>query len=876
MRESVPVCLLAIALGLGGLSAASAAPLAQLHTPADWKAWRAEGDWKWNGEWIGGEGTGSWRYAEVGGPEWKDYQVDFQLRLGTPSDRREPKWEGGWYFAAYRNNENIAGYEAGLAFRKQGREMYRLMFSLPWQEVMLWSSRGGFLAVVPCALETGRTYEVRVLVQGPRVKVALDRRTLFEHWDRTGMLASGGVALGLHEGAAAFSQVEITAAPPLAGPVPPQVPDLHFRDWKGARWAWDGTEPICRAGNDAYGHEVKLVPGYRPQVQTWWFWLNYGEEAFNANKLQDFQVWEEGNRLRFVVICTDNQDKTWLTSRAEVTITYDPAKNTYVHDVVSTLVIPEGHSLRLNHPIEFTDPLVHGHVGSASPNDSWETPHPWSVYKHVSGKLYKHPHNHVTWYPGFGEPAWREAKGNYLDPQGGFWAVVGDPIANPVWSLQGSSVPGSEFYTELCGWAFDVHMRWYPVKSGETLAPGTYTVNWRLTSVDGKQADEWLAQADFCAPGDLNKELLLYTAGIGNVERFGKVVKWASPFYEYPWGDASLLDKTVGHGDNTSLRLDGPQEAGAAVGGSVFSDPVLPDTSYEVSAWVKTKDVQGEGPGLMFGGQFYFPLITGTTDWQKIGFVCRPNEPLHTVPFRVLNSGSGSVWFDDFMIRPLKEGETPVAPIAAAPQPIAAPDALPDQTVLWNTQSEAKDVGRTLLDLSKHGNHARLMAPAAVVDDERKRVWEFDGEKGYATTSNAFAFSPPQTFAIWVKPGQLVNDWNMIATGGAWNRAWQLFLYYKEAPYSVDFRPWGRRLFVDNIVPRDQWTHLAVTDDGKTITLYVNGAAVKAEPLGGTTGRRSPGPWSWGPGYTTACPETPLPAVWATVDTGPRPCRRRK
>jgi len=84
-----------------------------------------------------------------------------------------------------------------------------------------------------------------------------------------------------------------------------------------------------------------------------------------------------------------------------------------------------------------------------------------------------------------------------------------------------------------------------PIKGGGTLSPGTYTVKWRLTSV-GRSRATWLQEATFSPPGDLDKTLLLYTAGIGEPEKFNKVVKWASPFGEYPWGDGKLQDTTVG------------------------------------------------------------------------------------------------------------------------------------------------------------------------------------------------------------------------------------------------------------------------------------------------------------------------------------------
>ena len=91
---------------------------------------------------------------------------------------------------------------------------------------------------------------------------------------------------------------------------------------------------------------------------------------------------------------------------------------------------------------------------------------------------------------------------------------------------------------------------------------------------------------------------------------------------------------------------------------------------------------------------------------------------------------------------------------------------------------------------------------------------ELNGNEGYVA-GGAFDFKPPQTLAIWVKPGQLTNEWNMVATGGVWNRAWMLFLYYKQAPYSVDFRPWGKRMFVDAAVPQDKWSYLAIVNGEK-------------------------------------------------------------
>lgn len=823
------------------LLAAAAKPLATLTGANDWKAWKAAGAWTWNGAWVGGAGDNTWRYAECGDAKWADYRLDATLRIDTATPRRDPKWEaGGWIWAHYRNNAEIGGYEAGLTFRRQGKDFYRLMFSVPHQEVLLWSTRGGFLQVAPCKLEAGKPIQISVMVVRQEIMVSVDGNALMSYFDRAAPLLTGGVGLGLHEGAAAFSAVTVTpvTAPKASRALP--VADFRVREWKGERWIMDRREPIAMIGRDCKGHEVKTVPGYQPQYMMYWHWLNYGDETFYADKLKAVNVLEEGKQLRVEIISTD-KGKDWLTSRTAITLSYDAVKHCYVYDHVSDLTIADGHTLRVSHPLEFTDPCAQGHVGSASPKTvEWPTPHPWSVYKHVSGKLYKHPHNHNTWYPGFAKPAWQQAKGNYLANDGGFWALVGDPVANPVMTVQSTNVKDAEFYTELCGWAFDVHMRLYPGKPGatHTLQPGTYTVKWQLTSVDGKQGTAWLQEAGYCAAEDLEKQVLLYTGGIGHVEEFDTVAKWASPYYTYPLGDAALRDATVGHGDATSLKIVGPREAGAMVGGSVYSDPVQPDTVYELSAWVKTLDAKGEGPGMSFGGNTYHSRITGTNDWRQIKFVCKPNEPLHTVSFSLFNSGAGTVWFDDFQIRPLKKDEVP--PFWDVPPDNATRLVKPELRMAWNSTSDVKDPGRTLLDLSGRGNHLRLEGPATMSDDGG-RVLTLDGEKAYAT-GGSFECKPPQSFTVWVKPGQLTHDWNIITTGGAWNRAWMLFLYYKQSPYCIDFRPWGKRIFVESVAPKDAWTHIAITDDGKKIVIYVNGKSVKEDASTGNAWAALPGP----------------------------------
>jgi len=78
--------------------------------------------------------------------------------------------------------------------------------------------------------------------------------------------------------------------------------------------------------------------------------------------------------------------------------------------------------------------------------------------------------------------------------------------------------------------------------------------------------------------------------------------------------------------------------------------------------------------------------------------------------------------------------------------------------------------------------------------------------------------------------------------GGGWVWAAYRNNYYKQAPYSIDFRPRGKRMFVRGAVAKGVWTHLGVVDDGKTVKLYANGALAREEAIGGANWAAIAGP----------------------------------
>jgi hypothetical protein len=119
-------------------------------------------------------------------------------------------------------------------------------------------------------------------------------------------------------------------------------------------------------------------------------------------------------------------------------------------------------------------------------------------------------------------------------------------------------------------------------------------------------------------------------------------------------------DHAIGHGDRTSIRLDGGRpgkdRCEVVVGQSRSSEPIRFGI-YEISAWVKTAGVKGEGVSL--GLQLLHPEeppivrrlpMRGDTPWQPVRFAVY--LPERTAVRLILQlRGPGTAWFDDVEIK---------------------------------------------------------------------------------------------------------------------------------------------------------------------------------------------------------------------------------
>lgn len=777
----------------------------------------------------------SWTYSMEQPIPARNFAFDCWMRIDIPTTNDYPIQEGEAY-AIYENQEKLGGYESALVARKSGTsDRYRVMFSTKWQEILLWSSEGGILAVKPYNLEVGRTYRVLFVKQGPKITIGINHAAVLTIFDRTAPMNVDTLGVATKEGDTYFGPLRVWEVGPPES-TPDHQPNFSLKTWKGIPWGFDGHEPIFAIpGKNAFATEVKLVPGYKAQLDIPWYMQQWVDEPFRTDKISTMNVQAQGTQLIFTLTTKDDIWRRDLTNNTKITVSYVSATKAYQYDHESELIIPPGATLNVNYAIDVTDVLYNQIVPSASTHgQQWPITHDWSVYQQLDGNLYKEPINHFAWYPGYGTPQWWNALMNYMKPDNGSWVVMGDRIANPL--LQWRESPTrKEFSALMCWWGYDLHWNWFPGDgSPTTLSAGNYKINWRLTSISSADANAQFASSNFAFPGDLTSQWLVYTGGVGNLEKFDKTVLRASPFGEFIWGDSSFQDSAVGRGDGKSLRFDGPKFVQTTAGGSQFTEDFEAGTDYEISAWVKTENVAGEGPGFVFSGNPYYPGISGTHDWQQIGFVARPSDPLHTVEFSIHNSGSGRVWVDDFLIRPITAGNPVTPALNNLPKPLTSVGS-PSTSKLLEllTANAVSDPAKTILDSSGHGNHA-VRQNVSVITVAGHDLFHFPGaDSQILMRGHDSVYIPaPTSLIMWFKPGTGQNGWNTLASGGpAQYDRWRILLvktdeYYFNAQIA-------NLLIADNLnpVPENQWSQMIITQKDDQVSVYLNGQLVGSRPF---------------------------------------------
>lgn len=732
----------------------------------------------------------------------------------------EPRGPNGSEF--YGNDVATASfekrYEAGVVFRQSGGGYYRVGFSSRDQEVSLWRSDGGFLAVKPFPIKAGEDIPFQIDYSGPRIKVSVGGTEVIDCLDLRPLIAPGRIGFADFMSTVTFSKV--TLGKTLLNPARAEIPvDFSHRQWHGRDWFFNGLEPIACL-DDGLGLNCKIGACYRMIGLSPACWLQYRGPEWYANKQVKVDVRETGSQLKCMIEGKTPGEE--IVSHFLMTITYDKGARMYTYDFDSDFTVQKGKTWLNTYGLEFSDFIPYNVTGPSVTPGAWPCYYPWIVWRSKDGHLYKYPINHDDYYPVTGKRDETAA----LVPEGGFIGFFGEEI-NPVTRIVKSQF---DVIQGLCNWAHDMHLD-YPKPAKPMPEGSTYAIHFQLVGVDRAAGDTLIAQASF--PPDathLDWEYPVFQQGVNDFRK-GQVLAtphavqlWRKGSTEVPWYDEPVFwDRKTGFDDKGSIRIDGPFSVASPLGTSAFMPPFT-EKRYLISAMIKTENVKGSSPYIGFyGDSNKAPLerfqtgILGTHDWTRVGWFTEGLKGMGVGWLRLGLPGTGKVWFDKVEIRPLKDGEEVALPKWKQE---AEPAPMPDLLV-WLKMNDGEGAGA--LDYSHHGNSAELRGLKWVRDEERGMCVEGDGT-GMATIESKpeLDFNLPFSFSCWVKP----------STGGGNLFAKYMHIGFRlqnsSAPFRIGFDMNGKYNThqTEAKVPAGSWSFVVVTHDGKSVRIYLDGVKV--------------------------------------------------
>ena len=733
----------------------------------------------------------------------------------------------GWCGKSAGTDEFLPGYEAGIVFRKKGKDYYRVCFSTFYKEIGIWRYNGGWLAVKEYPLEKDKEYNFKIDFSGSRIKINIEGKDLIDIYDSRPFISRGRIGLSCKQSSVVFKKFNHSNTN-IDSREKEINPSFSYKKWHNQDWIFNNLEPVCRLERkDANLYQIKLAPCFRPIGMFPLCWLQYLGPEWYANKLKKFEILEEGEKIKFLVQGLTPKEE--ILSDYLVTISCDKENKTYIYDIDASFQVCEGKTWQNAYGIEFYNFLPYNVVKASvelPENEKWENYYGWIIWKAKDGKIYRHPINHNGFYPGYGE------KREFLTvaTTDGFLGFFNEEI-NPVFKVVRAQ---EEIVHALCAWSHDIHINYNRPK--EPLTSGTkYFINYQLTGMPKEKGEEILRNSSFPPDArDLDLEYPYYKKGVNDFRDGVKIAcphqvmlwrkgKNSSVWYESP----DFWDKNIGYDDKFSIRIDGPYEVRGPIGPSWFGEN-YGEKRYLISACVKTEGVKGKGPYIGFEcghlkekRDCLFTFITGTKNWTKVGFITDKLTGLIQGDLILGLDGTGNCWFDNVEIKELKEGEEVKLPDwekAKFPEPLKNP-------IVWLKFNEGE--GKGVFDCSYNSNSAEIRNLSWVKEGEKGTCLEFKGDGILTVKDNEkLNFKSGFTFYFVIYPEEEFKDY-----GAQILRKYNhllVSLLNKKAPYkiTVDINGKWNTHITEAVVPSGCWSKLVVTYDNSYVKIYLNGNKV--------------------------------------------------
>ncbi len=309
----------------------------------------------------------------------------------------------GQFRYRYYAGEFDWGSDAAVYLRYQDRNnCYRVQLSTEYQELILWHGIGGYLQIVPCKLEAGRSYALEVVAQGEHLQVYLDGAKKIDYWHTCLPTLSGGIGLAVYRATVAFQDVSVTALPAGATAAPAHQAVFSTGCGAGCTGCSTAMSRSCcwrririptrgeYSANVLSYHFVKLRPGYRP-LYFGFFGVRENDDKTTRviGSIADFKFAGQGSDRFIIPFDGATSDKAMLSHHTDV-LTYDRVRGTYRHEVTVEVTFAKDMTL---HNMEFADPLTYNNKEPGRQNKYRWLPagHRWGVFLADDGNIYRHP-----------------------------------------------------------------------------------------------------------------------------------------------------------------------------------------------------------------------------------------------------------------------------------------------------------------------------------------------------------------------------------------------------------------------------------------------------------------------------------------------------
>ncbi|MHB9112879.1 MAG: family 16 glycoside hydrolase, partial [Thermoleophilia bacterium] len=403
---------------------------------------------------------------------------------------------------------------------------------------------------------------------------------------------------------------------------------------------------VLRSDASSNGQDInEYYFGIYPGQSLWKIWrvvngsfgaVTSGSQAFSINvDYTTLKARAEGGQIRFYINGEEKATYTDLNPYTHTCVGLRTRNAKANFDAINVQGLGTAASLGFNDYFTVSNPyLTQSHDDSTSVTSSWRqglsqnTVVPGQNYT-LSAVVYTDPlctgsggaRLHLVWKDTNNEPI--SGKDEYSP----FYITGGDPLRKAITAVAPEGATSATIYLEQ--YAFQGQTRLDDVRFERTIGQGGFSS---------------LANGSF--------ETIYAVTGKPTGWSYDNLSNWSLDTKSFKFGKSSVL---------VSTQLPADSYAGQTV-------KVEPNTTYVLSAWIKTSAVAGSrGSGALLhvlsGGECYTTVpVTGDTDWslQTIQFTTGPNVNSILVGIQQGFGGpsSGSSWFDGIQLVEKSSWET--------------------------------------------------------------------------------------------------------------------------------------------------------------------------------------------------------------------------